>query len=248
MEFPDYNDILDEQPRFDRLAKPFQANLPYHNEAHGHEASQSTVDQVVKCRENGVDINLWPLYFGMRGHDLGIDMDPQTMGFDEPEDYSAYLTGQVLKELQLADETIEQAQEIILITNPQQEPVTLVHKIARRADVINIGGEFAPFVVKSGLLWQEHRQLSQDNKSYGEWASGACKFLTDQILAPDLALGDFDRDDSGQSFFQRRARQNVARLGGLLSKISDVFESVPEPTEGLPYPDFAALLDQQGIR
>jgi hypothetical protein len=232
---------------FDEIVRPHQADFTYHNEAHGIETSEDTVPQVEWCQKSGIWIRKNPPFFGMRGHDLGIGEDFREYGFDIPEEYAAHITAKAMRLLGFDEEQeIQPAREIIIVTNPSKTPRTAAHVIARRADIGNIGRAFVPFVVKSAHLWQEDMIRSQDRIGYKDWGQKSCGFLVNTVLAPDLSIPDYEKADPN-AFSKKQALDNVEKLGGMLTRVADILESVPGPIDGAPLPDYAQLLIDNGV-
>lgn len=193
-------------------AKVWYVDLPYHNFQHAKETLWESMRLADVCEENGLTVNRKALVIGALFHDAGYFRNHNEEGFETKEEYSVFVMNAYASRYQLEGEGLELAESAIIATTRGSQVRTLEDKILRRADLMNIAGNYAEdFLSKTRLLHKEIETLSDKTVNIWDFAVEGIKILSD-FLHDDLSFGEFDRINNRMSVFQFRAIENLKHL------------------------------------
>lgn len=198
-----------------------EEELPFHNVEHMHFVHNKVVEYGEYVRMHGEQPDMFALRLAAILHDAHyredvslvskqfIDRESITEPFGSKESYAGWIAGQLLQSYGVETATIHTVQECIYATNVSVEPVTLEQKMLVRADLDNIAGPHATFIMNTLKLVKE-AELLNGPKNPLERIVFSYTILQDYI-SRDLCFGEFDRDFYYRAFKQP-AMANIARI------------------------------------
>lgn len=205
----------------ERNLYPREEELPYHNVDHMRFVHSKVVEYGEYVRSHGEQPDMFSLRLAAILHDSNYRDDVSVVSnqlisrgviagpFDSKESYAGWIAGQLLESYGVEADTIQTVQKCIYATNVAVEPVTLEEKMLVRADLDNIAGPKATFIMNTLKIVKEAELLNGPKNPF-ERITFSCAILQDYINK-DLCFGDFDRDVYYRTF-KKPALANTARI------------------------------------
>jgi hypothetical protein len=206
------------------LTRPgYNERLFYHTYEHALETRDIARELGKLAVYNGKDVDFYVLEWAALGHDYGYleyESLPSEIKqeYDSREKYAAAMVGGIMANYHAPQEKIQRVKEAIWSTQVLVLCQSEEAKIIRQADLSNVASENpAPFFLNTIKLYREWRLLQGKNPNvvnpheFISYALSSAKFL-DQYNKEDVSLGDFDRDENGQSIFCKLAAKNIQQL------------------------------------
>jgi hypothetical protein len=178
----------------------------YHNWEHACEVLWETMRLADYAADNGAEVNRKLLIGAALFHDANYHL-PTPPEFDSKEAYSAGIFNHQGPTYGYNDDECKTVSGIIMATKLGNTPESLEQKIMVRADIANVGADYAhEFLAKSRNFFRETHGLKPDVTDLA-FAATSLKILA-TYLSYDLSLGEFDREN-GLSLFTRKALANL---------------------------------------
>jgi len=157
-------------------------NLPqeyfYHNLQHTIEVTEAAIDIGKQSGLNEKELEI--LQIAAWFHDTGfIEV------YENHEEISVSIAEKFLRSKGYPEMDISRVSQLIRITEPSLNPLGLLEKVLKDADVLNIGTN--DFFIKSVLLKNERDLLNNSSLNEKEWADLTYKFITETDFYTEYA-------------------------------------------------------------
>ena len=194
-----------------RARSLYSPQLPYHN-FDPIEETLVSADRIVKrCQQENIRINIEVVYYALLFHDAGYQDDHIAKGHNTKEAYSAALADEVLMEFDVADRDRGKTVAAILATEKDANFITVEQKAVRAADLSGMADDYPDFLVKSLRLKREFEILNGNEISWPRWQTNS-RDIINHYLTQDIRLTSYFYNESGESEFHARVRNNLKRL------------------------------------
>lgn len=202
------------------------ARVPFHNFEHAMGVYRRAMEYCDYVEANGLKVNRFAVGLAAVLHDARYVDNIETAfetyeyfglirnKFKSKEDYSAVLSGMLLEELEVDQNTIREVKGLIRATQAGRKPETLEQKIIVRSDLDNISKQYDSFFEGTMRLVEESQTLA---KYHGKPVNAPLQIMylsrdiLNQYLTNDLCFGDFDRD-TYDKVFRNPSLANITRL------------------------------------
>lgn len=195
----------------EKVAKGLYGDIPYHNFNHASEALESGYEIVARCQASNIEVDSDVIRYSILFHDAGYHENHEEKGFENKEEYSAYLAEKSLRSIGVSEEIIGKVKSCIVSTHKDAEFNTTEEKIVRAADLVGLAGEYEYFRDNAMKLKEEAEMMSGNKISLEDWKRMVGSIIG-FYLSQDIRLTECYRDEEGGSRFHKKTRSNLDRF------------------------------------
>lgn len=207
-------------------------NYAYHNLEHAHDVAASGEDIAQRCRQAGIEVDVYKLRIAALLHDIFIHLDYKLFNQPSAEHLAAGESFSLLIRLNVREDWARDVSNIILATNPNIPAETLEQKAIKAADLYKVGGPVEDFLTGSFRLHHERFQHTGEISSLKSSFKRSMNYLN-LFLRTMVELTPAARDDRGRSIFHTQAIGNILSFAQVLRDKNDklivVVENLIDP-------------------
>lgn len=218
-------EVLPEFRKAMRSEYPTKEDYPYHNwDGHILSLEEKAKELIKGCRKLGMSVNEELVLAIIYSHDARFHFIPEQYGAQHKEQIAGHFAYATAKRLGCSEEDARLIEDGVFSSHSLGNLNTVEKKIARAADLHNVGGEKEGFFSAFGQLYQEHiaesRILGREPKRLNLWKIDALNFLG-TFLLPLIELTPNAQDSQGRSQFHINALKNIISVNHELNLIHD---------------------------
>lgn len=194
-----------------QAAKIGYQELPYHNWDHAQAVTVESRRLVGICAVKGMELDQFVTDASSLLHDYNYAMPLRPEVFRSRELRSSRAAGVILRLHHIDPSQIRHVQSCIRSTEVGVPCRSDEAKVVRRADLMNIAGDYSAFILNTWRLFQETKQLTGSIVPLKEWLKTSRRVLANYV-EEDVRL-DFEKQESAVCQFTVSALKNIWRLG-----------------------------------
>lgn len=215
-------------PEFrERMQKeyPSKNDYKYHNwDGHILSLEAKAIEIIKRCNQVGIKVNKELVLAIIYSHDAKFHINPESFNTKHKEQVAGHFAYSIAKELGCSEVDARQIEDGVFSTHSLGELDTTEKKIARAADLHNVGGAKLEFLAAFRNLYLEHvaesRSLGLNPKPLQKWRIDAFNFLGNFLL-PIIELTPNAKEPAGRSKFHMHALENIIFVNDRLCRNHD---------------------------
>lgn len=185
-------------------------DLPYHNWEHAVRVTLESRRLVSNCHSNGIELDQFVTDASGLIHDYDFHKPLNTKVVRSRELRSSRAAGIILRSHGIDSRQIEHVQACIRSTEVGKRCLSNEAKAVRRADLMNVSGDYVSFINNSWKLFKESHQVSGVTAPLLAWLDKSKQILTTYI-DEDVRF-EFEKKEGALYLFKQAAIRNITKL------------------------------------